>query len=241
MNAVVLAAGTGSRLVDLTRDIPKALIPVNGIPLIQHSLTFVRALGCENVFVVGGFYYEKLRAHLDHEDGITLVENRQFLKGSILSLTKALPHVKHSFLLLNVDHIYPKRLAASFSGSRLFQNNITAFVDFDRPLREDDMKVQLNSKQEVERISKNLREFDGGYIGLTYVPEDLLERYKEVAMRIERTNEDSSAEAVLQAFADLQVGPSIFDTSGIQWLEVDNHQDLQNAERILRRVPHFLD
>lgn len=242
MNAVILAAGTGSRLVSATRFLPKALVEVCGRPLIDYTLDFVHHLDCQKISVVGGFYFDKLQLHIEKLDkNIQLFENSAFLKGNALSLLSSLPAQKESFLLLNVDHIYPKRLGQNFIEKQNQLTQITAFVDFDRPLGDDDMKVLLDKEQKIQKISKTLHEFHAGYIGMTYIPQEKLHAYKSAVKLM--TDQDSQAvvEHILQWFAEKDQPPDIFDASGIHWLEVDNQNDLRNAERILSHVKNYLD
>lgn len=242
MQAVILAAGTGSRLVNLTRDIPKALVKLNGRPLIDYTLAFVHSLGCENIVVVGGFYFDKLKHALQHTDyPITLLENKAFLQGSIFTLLEALSHVDQSFLLLNVDHVYPLQLGQKFLQRQQELSQITAFVDFDRPLHEDDMKVLLQNGHRIEKISKELTDCDAGYIGMTYVPESRLIRYKTMAKNIAEGNQEAVVENILQELINGEEPVDIFSITGIRWLEVDNSGDLHNAERILKWVKNYLD
>jgi len=244
VNALILAAGTGSRLVNLTRDLPKALIPVAGRPLIDHALDFVRCLDCERIHVVGGFYFDKLRDHLagSNHPNLRLMENKAFLRGSILTLTRALPEIEGGLLLLNVDHIYPRKLARYFAERRGGLEEVTAFVDFDRPLHEDDMKVHLDEgRRHVAKISKGLHEFDAGYIGLTYVPAGEMARYKATAAKVAEEDDGAVVENVLQALIRGGREPAVLVASETRWLEVDTPWDLANAERILQWVPDFLD
>lgn len=242
MNAIILAAGTGSRLVNLTRDLPKALVRVHKRHLIDYTLRFVEKLGIDTISVVGGFYFEKLKQYLEqYSKKIQIFENPEFLKGSVLSLLPALSSQEESFLLLNVDHIYPHKLGRSIRARRSELSEITALVDFDRPLREDDMKVALASDKKILKISKNLHAFDAGYIGMTYVPRDKLGRYKEAAHKIAQENHDAVVEDILQLLVENSEAPAIFNVSGIRWLEVDNQWDLNNAERILSWVDNYLD
>lgn len=249
MNALILAAGTGSRLLSATRELPKALVPVRGRPLIEYTLDFARAMGCSEISVVGGFYFDKLQQHLQPIGAsLRIFENREFLKGNALSLMAALTAQNDAFILLNVDHIYPKRLALKIAENVPHRTSITAFVDFDRPLGDDDMKVQLaaahagrRAARVIQKISKNLHEFDAGYIGMAYVPQQQLTRYKSAAQAVVEQDESAVVEHILQWLIDHGHPPEIFDASGIRWLEVDNQNDLRNAERILKNVDNYLD
>jgi len=242
MQAVILAAGTGSRLSSLTRDLPKALVELRGRPLIDYTLRFVNSLHCDNVVVVGGFYFEKLSRFLQNSDTpITLLENKDYLQGNIFSLLKALPHVDGSFLLMNVDHVYPLRLGQVFLQRQRELSHVTAFVDFDRPLYADDMKVQLQeSPLRVKRISKELTDYDAGYIGMTYVPGTKLRQYKAIAESVAAGNKKAVVENVLQELINTQEPVDLCPITGIRWLEVDDQGDLNNAERILKWVKNYL-
>lgn len=242
MNALILAAGTGSRLLNLTRDLPKALVEVNGRTLIDFSIGFLESLECDKITVVGGFYFDKLKQYVStyHQKALT-IENSQFLKGSILSLMAGLHYQEDTFLLMNVDHIYPAKMGKIFKQRMSNATAVTAFVDFDRPLGEDDMKVTLANDRKIRRISKDLHEFDAGYIGVTYVPPGKLDQYKEAAMKVAAENESAAVESVLQWLATNSDSPEIFDASGIRWLEIDNQIDLNNANRILKWVANYLD
>lgn len=239
MKAIILAAGTGSRLLNATREKPKALITVHNKPLVDYALTFAEEVGCDECVVVAGFYFAQVQSWLTGRQGVVVAENADFLKGSILTLMKALPLVNDSFLLMNVDHIYPSRLARRLSAELGQYKNISSAVDFDRVLHEDDMKVLLDNKSHIAKISKTISDFQAGYIGLTYVPQPSLRKYRSAADRT-ASDQTSNVERVLQQLCDEGAPPAIINVSGTRWLEVDNQNDLANAERILTHVPDFL-
>ena len=244
MNALILAAGTGSRLVDLTRNQPKALVRVGGVPLIDHTLNFLEELRCESVTVVGGFFYDMVVNHLaGHKRRVSIhfVENKEFLKGSVLTLQAGLRTVSAPFILCNVDHIYPRSLARALRLEIRVAKGVLALADYDRPLSGDDMKIRGVAAGKIERISKTIDEFDGGYIGMSVVPESASEQYRSAAATVATSNPEASAEAVLQQLVADGSPPLVVDTSGHRWLEIDDQRDLLNADRILRNKPGFLD
>lgn len=242
MKGVILAAGTGSRLVNLTRDLPKALVEVRGKPLIEYTLNFAEHLHCSEILVVGGFYFDKLQDYVRASGhAVRLIENREFLKGNIFTFIEAIPYIDEDFLLMNVDHVYPLRLAKKFLAEKDALNLVSAFVDFDRPLQEDDMKVSLQNGHTIAQISKSLPSCDAGYIGLTYVPTAKLERYKAAAKQVAAAKEDAVVENILEQLITDGEKVGIFPATSIRWLEVDNLRDLKNAERILKWVGDFLD
>jgi dTDP-glucose pyrophosphorylase len=62
--AVVLAAGKGTRMGDLTRSLPKPLLPVAGRPILHHVLERLAAAGVEEVALVIGYHGDRIRASL---------------------------------------------------------------------------------------------------------------------------------------------------------------------------------
>lgn len=64
--AVILAAGRGSRMQGLTKDIPKCLIPVDGRPILAWTLDALLANGIADILIVGGWQHEKLQDWAEH-------------------------------------------------------------------------------------------------------------------------------------------------------------------------------
>ena len=64
MQAIILAAGMGRRLGELTRHNTKCMVRVNGEPLIDRLLNQLAPLGLERVVIVIGYEGEKLRNHI---------------------------------------------------------------------------------------------------------------------------------------------------------------------------------
>jgi len=65
MNAVILAAGTGSRLRPLTIDQPKACLTVDGTPIAEHQIRAYDDAGIETVFVVTGYMPKEIQSLCD--------------------------------------------------------------------------------------------------------------------------------------------------------------------------------
>jgi choline kinase len=242
MKAVLLAAGLGSRLGPLTRDIPKATIPVASQPLIKRVLRFARQIGSTEIIVMGGYNSHRLRPEINGDD-ILWIENPEYRKGNLYSLAAAREHLDDDFVLMNIDHLYPSHLARMVSETG---EGVWAVSDFDRPLYQDDMKIliegNLNQEAFVSAISKELYEYDGGYCGITVVRgkarKDYMTAFNTV---LNHSRQQAVVEDVLAELIRLGIPPKILDITGIRWLEIDNQEDLANAERILRMKPHFLD
>lgn len=237
MNVVLLAAGLGSRLGTLTRDLPKALIPVAGKPLLLHALGFAALLEPACFIVVGGFGFPLVEETLRGARAsfprtpVHLVENPAFRDGNLVSLMSARPLLDDGFLIMNVDHIYRSSIAKLVG---LPVDRITAFIDTDRKLGADDMKVERAGDGRIAAIAKTLDRFDCGYVGMTAVPATLRERYFAEAERaLAEEGRAIHVERVLARLAGTELAPSCRDISGHGWLEVDTADERAAAEATL--------
>lgn len=64
MKAVILAAGVGSRLRPITNDIPKCMVSVNGIRIIDKQIDNLLKVGINEIYVVSGYKHDILIDHL---------------------------------------------------------------------------------------------------------------------------------------------------------------------------------
>lgn len=235
MQIVLLAAGLGSRLGALTRDIPKALVEVAGKPLVIHALEFAARLRPSRVLVVGGYGFplvdevlRKGRGHGTEGLALELVENTSFHDGNLVSLMTARSRINEGFLLLNVDHIFRPEIADVVAPE---VTEVTAFIDTDRKLGADDMKVERRPDGRVRRISKTLTTFDCGYVGMTRVPTSALPRYfGEAEAALAQEGRAIHVERILARLAEGAEPPCCRDISGHGWLEVDTPDERAAAE-----------
>lgn len=241
MKVVLLAAGLGSRLGDLTTALPKALVQVGEAPLLAHALRFAARLRPQSAVVVGGFCFPQVAEELERRRAsepelgalpIVLRENREFRQGNLLSLLAARQDLDDDFLILNVDHIFRPAIAAVVAPP---VDWVTAFIDTDRQLGADDMKVRRDGRGCVREIAKTLTEYDCGYVGMTRVPAVALERYlSEVDRALVEEGPSIHVERILARLARGDRPPSCRDISGHGWLEVDTPQERAAAEATLR-------
>src|SRR5215216_7210192 len=61
--AVLLAAGKGTRMRELTNELPKPMIEVRGKPILLHIVEGLRAAGITRVLIVVGWRAEVVRAY----------------------------------------------------------------------------------------------------------------------------------------------------------------------------------
>lgn len=78
--SIVVAAGTGSRLLPATSNLPKCMLPVQNKPVLHHALDTFLDVGFTDTAVIGG--YEKEALHL--YEGTQLIVNDQYRNNNVL-------------------------------------------------------------------------------------------------------------------------------------------------------------
>ncbi|MGL4268430.1 MAG: sugar phosphate nucleotidyltransferase [Plesiomonas sp.] len=77
MNAIILAAGMGTRLRPLTENKPKPLVEINGTPIIESQLSQLTQLGIDDITIVTGYQAEKFH-YLKDKYPVSFVFNDKY-------------------------------------------------------------------------------------------------------------------------------------------------------------------
>lgn len=131
MQAVVPAAGEGTRLRPLTADRPKGLVEVAGQPLLTHVFETLVDLDVPEAVVVVGYRGSDIRTHYgDAFRDMSLTYARQDKRRGLAdALLRAEPHVEGEFLCLNGDNVCRANLDAVVDRHRETGADATSLVD----------------------------------------------------------------------------------------------------------------
>jgi NDP-sugar pyrophosphorylase family protein/aminoglycoside/choline kinase family phosphotransferase len=110
MNALVLAAGFGTRLMPYTRTIPKPLFTLGGTPLLKHTIDRLTACGCRRILINTHHLSAQITEFLAGLDAGPDVEIREIHEPEILDTGGAIANVKDlmvdsCFFVINSDVI----------------------------------------------------------------------------------------------------------------------------------------
>jgi choline kinase len=248
---MVLAAGAGRRLRPHTDTLPKALLPVDGqTTILDIGLRNLAAVGLSEVVIVVGYAAGAIvdqvaRLERDYGITITLVHNDRAQEwNNAYSLWLARDHFERGVLLANGDTVHPKSVeesvlarAGAAASPAPPPGRIVIAIDDVKPLADEEMKVTLDHSGLMLRITKLMDPAvaHGEYMGVT-----LIEPSSAAALAgaLETTwrrdpglyYEDGFAEFARSGGAVLAAPIGVVD-----WVEVDNHEDLLRARQIAAR------
>lgn len=242
MQALILAAGMGTRLKDLTKNAPKCMVRVDGRTLLERTLFQLEDLGLREIGIVVGYRAGDIREHvraLGIQTPVTFIENELFDRtNNIYSLYLARDFLlKDDTLLLESDLIFGdgvlRRLAESphpnaalvapyeswMDGTVVTldgENNITGFID----------KKQFDFSQ-TRRYYKtvNVYKFSRLFSERCYVP--------FLKAHIESEKSGEYYEHVLKVLSFIDKSLIKAEVLGDEvWYEIDDLQDLDIAESL---------
>lgn len=99
MNAIILAAGLGSRLKPLTKEVPKPLVKVNGLSLIERQIYLLKEAGICEIVIVIGYMSDKFK-FLEKKYNVKLIYNNKYKEyNNIYSLYLAQDYLNNTYIL----------------------------------------------------------------------------------------------------------------------------------------------
>ena len=115
--AIIMAAGIGQRMKPLTLEIPKPLIKVNGVSMIDTVVDALRQNGIAEIYVVVGYLKEQFYEWAEKRHGVEIIENPFYdTCNNISSLYAARDHLEDCMIIDGDQMIYnPEILSREFS------------------------------------------------------------------------------------------------------------------------------
>ena len=237
MKAILLAAGRGSRLGSLTDDRPKALVELNGVPLVRRTMDTLRAGGITQVGVVAGYKSQMLARYADR----MFINPAWDSTGICQSLSCASEWLEAEPCLISYgDIFYSPRLVSDLIKSTedvdlAYDPNAVALWKqrFENPL--DDMERFSIAGEKISAIggkANTMQEIEGQYMGLFRLTPKSWRLLVETRNRLpeeRRTNVDMTS-----LFSSLiQAGTKVGGTpTSDPWGEIDCPSDVKLYERL---------
>jgi choline kinase len=237
--ALLLAAGTGSRLRPLTLDAPKCLTEVSGEPILARLLDNLRIQGIKRLVVVTGYLDHCVREYLEENAAdmqLEYVFNPVYqTTNNIYSLWLAKKAIEEPFVLIESDLVFEaSMLEPMLIPDRIAVSNILPWMN--------GTMVELNADKAVKAFHVSHDVDDERRYKTVNICSLSSQSWQRVIARLDRYIEEGRVNeyyetvfAEMVADASLEFDAVLFNEN--KWYEIDAMEDLHQAELMFPRAP----
>lgn len=239
MKAIVLAAGVGSRLRPFTDTMPKCLVPLKGLPLLQYQLSCFAECGINQVSIVTGYKKEQLEVF-----PVKTYYNEFFESSNMVySLMKATEEFTDDLIICYGDIVFQPWVLRALIDE---QEEVAVVVDtgwfdlwkfrMENPLADAESMV-LDPLGYILQLGKKTESYDriqGQYIGLFKLSKTILTRICDFYHQLDKNalyDGKDFQNMYMTSFLQALIDQSIVKVKAVQvnhgWLEVDSASDLE--------------
>lgn len=234
MKALILAAGFGSRLAPITDNLPKSLVPVNGKPILFKQIDNLYDNSIYDITVVSGYKSEVMeRALKEHYPNVKVIVSVDYATTN--NMYSAYLGIKHigfcDMIMMNADVFFDSSVIKKLIEFE-FDNAIVTDIG---KYNEESMKV-VERLGRISEISKSISKNDalGSSIDVyKFSKKGIYDFYKKCEEYIEEKNEKKKWSEValndILSTTEFKACPLIG-----RWFEIDNHEDLEAAEKLFK-------
>ena len=220
MKAIILAGGRGKRLRPITDYVPKPLIPIKNIPIIEWQIKYLKKFGISEIIVCSGYKTKMIENYLNNKKlGIKItfsVEDKPLGTGG--AIKKAGKKIKDkSFLVINGDIITNIDLKKLIK-----KNNAIASIQLKTKfgiLQTDGNKIiKFDEKKEITELWMNA--------GIYHLNKETLKELPTIG-DIEKT--------LFPDYAKKEKLTTIKFTNS-KWYSIDSFKDMEECSRVIKKI-----
>ena len=253
MIGVILAAGMGTRLMPLTKEIPKALLKINETTLLERMIKNCIDADISKFIVIVGYNKDKvidicpIIAKKYNIKIKPIVNEKYDVTNTSVSTYLASKYIEENdlddFILVNGDNIVDPEIITRLVASE----NTSMIIDNFKELNEESFKLIIDDELynedktiatgKINSIGKGLdiASSNGEFIGVSKVIKDDISEFNEI---LEGLIEEDSQNYYDFAYKELSQIKTIdfILTNGLKWTEIDDHNDWEFAQKLVEEL-----
>ena len=226
MQLIILAAGTGSRLGSVTKNIPKSLIKIKGKSIIDYQIKQFERLKIKKIIIVTGFASAMMQKKLGVK--FKYVVNKKYkTTNNIYSLWLARHHLVEETIITFADLIMSKNIIRKIVKSK---KNYSLAIDTSRIL-DGTMKVKVKSNR-LLKIGKSVKKnANGNFIGVAKIKKNKIKSFRNSLNNIIIKKKKDYYTEVFNYLIKKDQAINYIDVKPDFWAEIDNRQDLEKLKK----------
>lgn len=250
MIGVILSAGMGTRLMPLTKEIPKPLLEINNMTLLERMIRNCMDAGISDFILIVGYNRQKvydiapeLEEKLDVS--IKIIENEEYdVTNTSVSTYLASSYIEKEnpddFILVNGDNVVDPEIIARIAET----SNTSMIVDNFKDLNEESFKLILDdvSINDNESIANGIireigKEIDipsstGEFIGVSKVVKDDISQFNRILEGLIEEDRQNYYDFAYRTLSQKTTIDYVL-TNGLKWTEIDDHNDWEIANKLV--------
>lgn len=238
MILIILASGSGKRLKNKTKKIPKCLVEVNGKPIIEYMQKFINCF--DKIFVIAGYKSNRVKKFFNNKKVKVIYNSKYDSTNMVYSLFCASKYVKEDVVVSYSDIIFDYSLFYSLKREKF--NSIPVNINWLK-LWKKRMPISKIKKDAENLISKGNKLISIGekitkkypkyqFMGLMKII------YKDFFLMKKYFNKINNKKIDFTSFINLMLRDKKINIRCLKtskfWLEIDNLNDLNLAKKILK-------
>lgn len=239
-HAILLLAGGGCRLGDLTAHRPKCLLEIGGVSFLERSLHSLAQCGISRAVLVVGYQQEKIRDVVDHQyAGMRIeyvVNNRYAETNTAYSLWLAREHLISRCLLLEGDIVFEPSVLQQVLNCSEGKSVWAAVPIFGE--NSEGVHLCCNAAGYVSGLQL-VRQPEARNPEMMFKCAGIQVLTAELAQSLASKLDETIAKGEVRKYADLVLGGILNETSmvlcslkGLRWAEVDDLQDYRRTQKL---------
>jgi choline kinase len=253
MVGVILSAGMGTRLMPLTKDIPKTLLKINEVTLLERMIKNCIDAEISKFIVVVGYNKEKvidlcLEIAEKYDIEIKAIANEKYdVTNTSVSTYIASNFIEENdlddFVLINGDNVVDPEIISKIANS----NNTGMIIDNFKELNEESFKLIIDDESynedktiangKINSIGKGLDipSSTGEFIGVSKVKSDDVAEFNRILERLIQEDPQNYYDYAYKDLSEIKTIDFVL-TNGLKWTEIDDHKDWENAQKLVKEL-----
>ena len=245
MKAIILSAGYGSRLGNLTKELPKSLVDINGKSIIKRQIETFRNNGIKDIIVIAGPNKDKFQLkdieyvvdknfHEHEQLGSLMVTNKYFQNDIVISFGDVI--ADDNIMKQVVESTYDIGVAIDLKWEKNYENRTQH--------TKSEADLALIKSNKLTKIKKNLDSVEnyqlGEFLGIIKLSSIGSNKFLNIFERLNSSHEGKfhDASSFQKAYLTDMIQELIDQGKEItpifvhgRWCEIDTLQDLENARK----------
>jgi len=237
---IILAAGQGKRLLPLTKILPKTMLKVGGVPIIDHILNSINLNLINEILIAVGHNKNVVMNYLKNNfKGIPIkyIDNPKHAEtNSLYSLWLARKFLKEKIAIINADTLFHKKILENLINSK-YDAALAIDDTIPIPLPDEAMKATIENKKIID-VSKTIlaEKTNGDAIGIYKFSGESL---KVLIDELDNLVSNSITKKLFTyAVRNILNRTDVYSvsTKGLAWIEIDDQNDLNMAQNLIKKI-----